>query len=211
VAVSKAIFQRYGLDDDDSFCRIDTPRVFDGLNDSISSLASNRIIDFKNRSDILLFIGRCENRKGFDYLLEIWKKVQVDFPTFNLVLIGDTIENQRKASTGTDNVRQLGFVSSIEKSELLAKAKIVVIPSRYESFGIVTIEALSFGTPVIVSRIGGLGNIAEESQSVLVCEVGDVDCFVFQILKCLRDISLWSSLSSRSREDFVERYSLSNL
>jgi len=126
-------------------------------------------------------------------------------------LIGDTIENQRRASTGTNNVRHLGFVSSLEKSEYLAQAKFVLIPSRYESFGIVTIEALSFGTPVIVSRVGGLSDIAEESQSVLMCEVGDVDCFVLQILECLREVSLWNSISLRSREDFVGKYSLSNL
>jgi len=68
VAVSRAIFERYALDERNSFYRIDTPRVFDELNNSMSNLTSNKVIDYKNRKDILLFIGRCENRKGFDYL-----------------------------------------------------------------------------------------------------------------------------------------------
>jgi glycosyltransferase involved in cell wall biosynthesis len=211
VAVSKDIFHRYGLEDKNPLYRIDTPRVLDKLHGPLSNLTSKRVVEFEDREDILLFIGRCENRKGFDLLLEIWKRIQIEIPSFKLVLIGDDFETQSNASVGIDKIICLGFVNSLHKSELLAKAKFVIIPSRYESFGIVTIESLSFGTPVIVSRVGGLRNISEESCSVLKCEVGDIDSFVLQILECLNDITTWKSISSRSREDFLARYSLSNI
>ena len=211
VAISKGIFDRYGLGVDNTNHRIDTPRIFDELINPLLKLPAREILKFEDRKDYVLYIGRCETRKGFDYLLEIWERIQVELPTFRLILLGDDLEKQKKSTIDLATVDCCGFVDNLEKSRLLANSKFVVIPSRYESFGIVTIEALSFGTPVIVSRIGGLSDIAEESQSVLVCEVGDIDCFVLQVLECLGDVSVWKSISSRSREDFISRYSLSNL
>jgi glycosyltransferase involved in cell wall biosynthesis len=210
VAISKGIFDRYGLEAANTNHRIDTPRILDELRNPLLNLAATGILKYEDRKDYVLYIGRCETRKGFDYLLEIWKRIQVELPTYKLILVGDDLEKQKESTIDFVNVVCRGYIDNFEKLQLLAISKFVVIPSRYESFGIVTAEALCFGTPAIVSRIGGLRSIADESKSVMTCEVGDIDAFVKNIVDCTTDELAWELRSLHSRKDFEVRYSLTS-
>jgi glycosyltransferase involved in cell wall biosynthesis len=211
VSVSRSIHLRYGLPHNAQSFRIDMPRVYDPFDiDEMHGLKTSKL-EFLARANTILFIGRCENRKGFDYLLEIWKDLLVKFPTLKLVLVGDEIYNQKMAVLDLQNVVCLGLVSDIMKSKLLSQAKVVLIPSRYESFGIVTIEAMSFGTPIVVSSVGGLKGISDLSPAVEACDVGDTKAFVTKAALLLSDKMVWDEHSRELRMDFLRYYKMSRL
>jgi glycosyltransferase involved in cell wall biosynthesis len=112
----------------------------------------------------VLYIGRLEFAgKGMDLLLKAWALASPKIEG-NLLIAGtgpdeQAIRNAVVAANVSDRVQFLGWVSGQEKLELLAAARIVVVPSRAETFGLVAVEALATGTPVIAFDIDCLREI----------------------------------------------------
>jgi glycosyltransferase involved in cell wall biosynthesis/O-antigen/teichoic acid export membrane protein len=108
-------------------------------------------------SDVV-FIGRLEiAQKGLDLLLAAWAAASPHIAG-QLVIAGTGPDEQRLRDQAaqlsiTDRVRFVGWIAGAAKYQLLAAARLVVVPSRYETFGIVAIEALATGTPVVAFDI----------------------------------------------------------
>lgn len=104
------------------------------------------------RGSHILFLGRIDlPHKGLDLLLAAYKKAHLSMP---LVIAGKgTRRDERKfaamaKATGAD-VRWVGHVAGQRKQQLLEECVFLVMPSRYESFGLVALEAMSYGKPVV--------------------------------------------------------------
>lgn len=104
------------------------------------------------RGSYILFLGRIDlPHKGLDLLLQAYKKDHFPMP---LVIAGKgTRRDERKfaamaRATGAD-VRWIGHVTGQRKQQLLEECAFLVMPSRYESFGLVALEAMSYGKPVV--------------------------------------------------------------
>ncbi|SMC89042.1 Glycosyltransferase involved in cell wall bisynthesis [Fulvimarina manganoxydans] len=135
----------------------------------------------------LLFVGRAEERKGFDCLLSAIEILSKDvasgaLPDFRLRLVG--IEAEHIAGLGSAakrHVDMLGRLSDRALDEAYRQADLVVAPSRYESFGLVYQEALAFGRPVIglavdpsareVVGASGAGLLAQEASGTALAEM----------------------------------------
>jgi glycosyltransferase involved in cell wall biosynthesis len=159
----------------------------------------------------ILFIGRCLPRRGFNHQLKIWEIAHQELPGFELILIAETHDNQKVATGRGSRIKRLGLVFDFEKSNLLNRAKIVLIPSRYESFGIVPIEAMLFGTPLVVSKISGLSDFAESSPSLVACGVEDINGFTEKFVTIVRDSKILEIYSRKPREDFKEFYKVNKV
>jgi len=114
----------------------------------------------------LLFVGNLIPRKGLHSLLSTIQGTPDDSLTLTVVggaLLhsgyGRTIRQQITESSLQDRVRLLGFQSQEELAELLSDHHVLVVPSSYEGFGIVYLEAMGFGLPAIGSTGGGAGEI----------------------------------------------------
>ncbi len=121
-----------------------------------------------------LFVGRIELLKGLADLLPLFHQDR----GVDLVVAGTgTAEGRlREASAGTPHVRWLGFVPREDLSVWLHHALALVVPSTtYETFGIVAIEALSHGTPVVARRRGPLPEIVARGGGVLFDSASDLD------------------------------------
>lgn len=106
----------------------------------------------------LLFLSRIHPTKGLDRLLEVWARLESDFPEWQLVIVG------RGDSSHVQDVMQLserlrlkrvsfpGPLYGIEKSKAYTEADLFVLPTHSENFGMVVAEALAHGCPAIVSR-----------------------------------------------------------
>jgi len=121
---------------------------------------------------LIFFVGRLEWEKGPDLLVQAMLRVLADFPNARLVLAGkgsytgQLIEMIQDA--GLEEAIQLaGFVSDDTRNELYAVADIAVFPSRYEPFGIVALEAMAAGAPVVVSNVGGLSEVVDHGVTDL--------------------------------------------
>ena len=108
---------------------------------------------------MVLFLGRLHPVKGLDLLLEVWGRVAYDFPDWHLVVAGPDEDGYRRSLTAlADRFRishRVSFVGPVDgesKSSLLKRCDFLVLPSHMESFGLVVLEALSYGRPAMVSK-----------------------------------------------------------
>ena len=130
-----------------------------------------------------LFVGRIEPLKGVDTLIRAMATVRKTCKTFRcphyLVIIGGDPEEDPEEMSAEMN-RLQGLCQELGLSEMIlflgkrgqmtlpyyyAAAEVVVMPSRYESFGMVALEAMACGTPVIASRVGGLAYLIQDGKT----------------------------------------------
>jgi len=127
-----------------------------------------------------LFVGRIEPLKGLDTLIRamaILKRTCTSFrcPDYLVIIGGDPEENHDQMSVEMEGLQQLCQSLGLDEMILFlgkrgqttlpyyyAAAEVVVMPSHYESFGMVALEAMACGTPVIASRVGGLAHLIQE-------------------------------------------------
>ena len=152
---------------------------------------------------LVLFLGRVTLQKGPDYFVEAARRVLDHEPrvTFVLAGTGDMLPRliERAAELGIS--RQMlfpGFVDRERASRLFAMADVFVMPSVSEPFGIVPLEAMDRGVPVIVSRQSGSSELLKNALKV---DFWDTDDLAEKILSCLRYESLSGELEERGREE----------
>lgn len=150
----------------------------------------------------ILFVGRVDDkRKGFDFVESSFKMVLQEFPSAVLEVIGQCSDDMRSCLVrrfGT-SVKVRGVVSDSELAHAMATALLLVMPSRYEGFGMPYIEAMSCGTPVIGSKVGPIPEVIPSDCSYLV-DVGDVNAIGGIMLNHLRTPELSDSLGIRCRQ-----------
>ena len=121
---------------------------------------------------LIFFIGRLEWEKGPDLLVRAMPRILADFPDARLVLAGkgsytDQLIDMIQDAGLEDAIQLAGFISDETRNELYAVADIAVFPSRYEPFGIVALEAMAAGAPVVVSNVGGLSEVVDQGVTGL--------------------------------------------
>jgi D-inositol-3-phosphate glycosyltransferase len=122
---------------------------------------------------IVLFVGRIDPLKGIDKLISAMSLLK-DMPTVKLVIVGGDENSQPelkklKKLAGNLNIRDYVDFRGLVKQEQLpyfySAADICVVPSYYESFGLVPLESLACGTPVAVTDVGDLKKIIKHGES----------------------------------------------
>lgn len=135
--------------------------IQNGLDDvSLGRAATGRN---DTRQLVVLFVGRFDHQKGFDLFCDAAARIsnrQVDF-----VAIGDYVVAGERRISIPPNVRCLGWKTRLETDTAIAEADVVVIPSRWEGFGLVALEAMRAGKPVIAAAVGGLKEIVIDGQT----------------------------------------------
>jgi glycosyltransferase involved in cell wall biosynthesis len=115
-----------------------------------------------------LFLGRLSPEKGIKQLLTTWKKVRS--PHARLVIDGTGFEEEQIRCLTRDlpNVDFRVFVDRSQHEDLWAKAKFLIVPSIWhEPFGLVALEAMAHGRPIVVSNLGALSEIVGEAGLVV--------------------------------------------
>lgn len=131
-----------------------------------------------DKSVNILFVGRLERRKGIDLLLSIIPNILKRFDNVEFTIVGnDKILHENKINykeeflkihKGKDylsRVKFYGYVSDEELARLYSECDIFVAPSRYESFGIIFIEAMANGKPVVGTNVGGIPEIIMNGEN----------------------------------------------
>ncbi len=126
----------------------------------------------------VLYVGNLIERKGIDLLIEAFKRVAPKHPGFRLRLLGDgpAREHLREQTLRFGVADRVEFLPQRPNSEIpgaMAKARLFCLPSREEGFGVVLIEALASGVPVIGARTGGITDIVTSEKFGLLFEPGD--------------------------------------
>jgi glycosyltransferase involved in cell wall biosynthesis len=156
----------------------------------------------------VLFIGRLETaQKGLDLLLDAWARL--DGLGAELVVAGDgpdreRLENRARSLGVNRSVRFVGWLDGDERFAHLAAARLVVVPSRFETFGMVALEAFVVGTPVVAFDIPCLRDIVPEQCGRLV-PAFDVAAFAAAIDETYRD-EQWLTAAAGHTRHCAERY-----
>lgn len=146
---------------------------------------------------VVLFVGRLTLQKGPDYFLEMARKVLSHRPKTLFVVSGSGDMGKqmidRAAYLGVgDKVLFTGFLRNQELAHLYAKADLLVMPSVSEPFGIVPLEALLNGTPVLVSKQSGVSEVVKNALKV---DFWDVRAMADQVIAVLDHRSLRGTLA----------------
>jgi hypothetical protein len=134
----------------------------------------------------LLFVGRHERRKGIHLLLEVLPGLLDRHPNWSCDLIGNnkvaaapgaTFESlfmaQHAGASWMSRVRFLGPVADVDLPGHYATADLFVAPSLFESFGLIYLEAMQHGVPVVAARVGGVPDVVADGEEGLLVPPGD--------------------------------------
>ncbi len=154
-----AQFSKYGVGPD----RVVV--IPNGIN--VCDFESKSGVDFKVKygfkRSLLLFVGRLNEIKGPDLLLDAFLGLSHKFPAFELVFIGPDggmLSSLKERSSGHDSVvHYLGYIGGDEKSQAYRAADFLVIPSRQEAMSIVVLEAGAVATPVLITDQCGFDDV----------------------------------------------------
>jgi len=127
----------------------------------------------------LLFFGRLEYEKGVQDAIAALPRIRRSHPGATLTVAGDgtqqdwLIEVARKHKV-LKCVRFIGEVDHDQLLELLHRTDVAILPSHYEPFGIVALEAAAAGAPLVTTDVGGLGEAVIDGETGMSCPPGDV-------------------------------------
>lgn len=151
----------------------------------------------------ILFVGRFDRQKGVDVLLRAVAKLK---DQVFACIVGDSVVDNMPLASDADNVRLCGWLSSSELEAYYKSADVVVIPSRWEGFGLVAAEAMRAGLPVIASNVGGLTEIVDDGVTGVLIPTDDEQVLV-QTLRDLSDVHL-RAMGKAGRERFLRDFTM---
>ncbi|QQO35954.1 glycosyltransferase family 4 protein [Bradyrhizobium diazoefficiens] len=126
-----------------------------------------RAASWRSEKIKVLFIGRLDRQKGYDLLIEAARALG---DKLDVRLIGASVVSKFRRSDLPANVSLLGWMDRNQIEAELDQADMVAIPSRWEAFGLVAIEAMRAAKPIIAFRIGALPEIVEDGTTGVLCD-----------------------------------------
>ena len=162
---------------------------------------------------VLLFVGRIQRLKGLEILLRAFARLN-DLDARVLIVGGQpgTSHESREITRLHHLAARLGiaerttFVGAVAHERLplfYSAADATVMPSSYESFGLVAVESLACGTPVVATRVGGLTSIVHDGETGFLVPWRDADLFAERLRRVLEDEPLRQRLASQARESVL--------
>jgi phosphatidylinositol alpha-1,6-mannosyltransferase len=163
---------------------------------------------------VILTVGRwaaSERYKGADDLIRTLPKLLFPFPNLHIVAIGsgDDLPRLKKITADLGLTASVLFLERISRERLAAcyaHAEVFALPSTGEGFGIVFLEAMAFGLPVIGARAGGVTDIVKHGANGLLIPGKDPAMLVQALDQLLRDPGLRAKFGKRSAEIVREKY-----
>jgi len=158
----------------------------------------------------VLFVGRFCERKGLPLLIDSLKDVKSTRPDVTLYMVGEgelrsELQDHIERLRLSENVVFLGRVSGEELVKWYNRAEVLVVPSIFEGFGIVCIEAMACGTPVIATEGPGVVDIIDNQRNGILVK-RDQSELAGAITKLLGDGELRDAMGWAGRKDVLERF-----
>ena len=168
------------------------------------------IEEFNDGKINILFVGRMEPRKGLNYLLEAYKQVKREVPDSRLVAVGPGTRlrhkyEKRVSRNGLKDVSFIGYSSYRDLPRYYKTADIVCAPATgCESFGIVLLEAMAVGKPLVASNIEGYSSVATHGEEGLLVPPKNPAKLAEALLTLITDSSLQQEMGARGKLKALE-------
>ena len=153
----------------------------------------------------IVFVSRLEKRKGLIYLLKAYQKVKREFPNCRLIVVGPGTRLRNKyekwvAETGTRDVVFIGYISYDELPRYYRTADIFCAPAiSGESFGIILLEAMAMGKPIVASNIDGYASVVTDGAEGLLVPPKDEKALSQALISLMNDESLRQQMGAKGK------------
>ena len=179
--------------------------------DQMVDLAAVRSHWQPEEGPLIFSVGRLVWEKGLDLLVGAMPDVIREFPTARAVIAGtgtfrDALVRKIEYLGLEDHVQLAGYITDELRNQLYAISDIAVFPSRYEPFGIVALEAMSAGIPVVVSSTGGLCEVVTDHVTGLCVASGQSPALAAAIIEVLQNPEEAAERAVRAREVALSQY-----
>lgn len=171
-----------------------------------------KIEKYMKNNKCLLYVGAISDRKNFPFLIQVFKEINKMHPDIKLVIVGKGDRSYIKKYTKDldkqqrESIRFAGAVDNKQLRYIYPLAKVFLLPSKQEIFGMVLLEAMYLGTPVISSLNGGSKTMINTDENGIVIEDFDVDKWVEAINKYLTDIGFRNEILHNARKTIEDNY-----
>ncbi len=169
----------------------------------------------RNNRKRILFVGRFERRKGIDLILDVIPDLLARYKNWECHLVGrqstetsreilEAFEARHHSARWRDRLFMPGAATDSELFQYYAGSDIFMAPSRYESFGLIYLEAMQYGIACVGPEVGGVPTIIEDGRTGLLVEPGSADSLREALEKLINDDDLRSTIGAEGQRRFQE-------
>lgn len=172
--------------------------------------------------NLILFVGRFDRLKGGDVIVDAFECVAQTLPKARLCFVGsdrgidcdgallgieEVMRERAPTAWRSGRFEWLGQQPQSALPALRRRAMVTVICSRYETFSMTLVEAMSYGCPVVATRVGGIPEIVEDGVHGLLCDSEDPEGLADRIVTLMRDPDQAAELGRNASARCEQRYS----
>ncbi len=192
--------------------------IYNGINPEIFSVESTRNLRSEfgfTDTDILLgFVGRLSVQKGIEYLLDAFLLLYEKYQNAHLLIVGDgELKDQVKRFSIEHNVEKnihlLGFRNDIH--DIMRTIDIFVLPSLWEGFGIVLIEAMASSKPCVASEISSIPEIVLENETGILVPPKKSKAIADALIKLISDPFLRKKFGENGQRIVKEKFTIDGM
>ena len=159
----------------------------------------------------ILFVGRMEKRKGFRHLMRAYSYIKQAIPDVRLIVVGAFGDKEKAPFVRYARARKLrgihfvGYVSPEELPRYYRTATVFCAPSTgFESFGIVLLEAMAAGVPIVASDIAGYRSVLEDGAEGFLTPSGDAQALARALFNLFHDPARRAQMSEHGKRKAVQ-------
>lgn len=178
-----------------------------------SLIRSSRFKPNQIEDGVISVISRLEKGKGQDLAISAFKQVEREFPKAKLQIIG-TGNFYKELKKQSQNNPRIKFLKYVEKTEsLIKKSEIILCPSVWplEGFGLVVIEAMAFGKPIVAFDRAPYNEILENKKNSLLAKDNDINDLAKKIIFLMKNKDWQNKLAKQAYLDFQKKYQISQI
>ena len=173
---------------------------------------TKKLIDYMKNNKCILYVGSLSDRKNYPFLLKIYQRLLEERSDIKFVMIGkgkakyvNKYMNMlpEKVKNGIYDVSQ---IDNAQLKYVYPLAKAFLLPSKLEIFGMVLLESMYLGSPVVTSRNGGSTTLIEGKNTGIIVSEFDVEKWVKAVEKYIDDEEYSSATTRRAKELIANEY-----
>ena len=196
--------------------------VYNGVDPNVfkpepDGLLPSQLAPFEGKR-IILYVGHFGVRKGLSYLIRAMKTISKEVPDVHLVCVGGVpkwlggidfaalLRQEAEVNGVADHVTLMGAVKHNELARFYNASELFVLPSYYETFSKVCVEAMACGRPVVATRSGGIPEVVEDGKTGSLTTYGSVPDLTSKILELLTDGAKSKQMGKTARERVLKYF-----